>query len=73
LKILHIGYSDTSGGASIAMMRLHVSMLENGINSHVLVAEKKINIKNVHGSNSSLEAWVSELKKKNSKTKKIYF
>ena len=41
MKILHIGYSDTSGGASIAMMRLHVSMLESGINSHVLVAEKK--------------------------------
>jgi glycosyltransferase involved in cell wall biosynthesis len=73
LKILHIGYSDTSGGASIAMMRLHVSMLESGINSHVLVAEKKSNIKNVHGSSSSLEAWVSELKKKIVRQKKYIF
>ena len=41
MKILHLGYSDKSGGASIAMMRLHKSLKELGIESNVLVGEKK--------------------------------
>ena len=28
MKILHLGFSDTNGGAAIAMMRLHESLLK---------------------------------------------
>ena len=41
MKILHVGYSDTLGGASIAMMRLHSTLRNAGIVSKVLVAQKK--------------------------------
>ena len=41
MKILHLNYSDIKGGAAIAMIRLHQSLLKNNINSQVLVFEKK--------------------------------
>ena len=28
MKILHIGYSDSKGGAAVAMMRIHYSLLK---------------------------------------------
>ena len=28
MKVLHVGYSDTRGGAAIAMMRLHQSLID---------------------------------------------
>jgi hypothetical protein len=31
MKILHVGYSDSKGGAAIAMMRLHQSLVEKNI------------------------------------------
>ena len=40
MKILHLGYSDTLGGAAIAMMRLHNSMIKIGQDSKVLVGQK---------------------------------
>ena len=40
MKVVHITYSD-SGGAGIAVVRIHKALLEQGIESRVLVAEKR--------------------------------
>ena len=39
MKILHVNFSDTDGGAAIAVKRLHESLIENGIDSTLLVCE----------------------------------
>ena len=63
MKILHLGYSDTKGGAAIAMMRLHNSLIKENIDSKVLVAEKLSNDPNVIGPSKSLEVISYEIKK----------
>ena len=55
MKILHLGYSDSKGGAAISMMRLHKSLIEQNIDSKVLVAEKISNDPNVIGPTKSFE------------------
>lgn len=45
-KILHISTYD-SGGAGLAALRLHKALLDNGIDSKMLVADKKTNIDTV--------------------------
>lgn len=63
MKVLHLGYSDTKGGANIAMMRLHNSLIQQNIDSKVLVAEKVSEDPNVIGPNKSFELIISEIKK----------
>lgn len=41
MNILHINYSDHEGGAAIAAYRLHKAMCNHGINSSLLVIDKK--------------------------------
>lgn len=41
MKVAHVGYSDSSGGASKGMMLIHSSLIEVGIDSHVFVAKKE--------------------------------
>ena len=43
MKILHVNYSDSIGGAAIAVNRLHNSLLKENIESFMLVKEKKEN------------------------------
>ena len=40
-RILHITFSDDCGGAAIAAYRLHKSMLDNGLDSKMLVFDKR--------------------------------
>jgi len=40
MKILHLSYSDTEGGAAIGAYRLHHAMLHRGIDSQMLVVHK---------------------------------
>ncbi len=47
MKILHVNYSDSDGGAAIAVKRLHDILSEKKINSNLLVSEKKTYDKNV--------------------------
>lgn len=47
MKITHISYSDTNGGASIAAFRLHNAMQSLGITSHLLVLQKSGDFKSV--------------------------
>ena len=74
MKILHVGFSDTYGGASKAMMRIHQSLLDSNINSNVLVMEKLSNTKNVFSVNKNkFDYWFSDLKIKLARQKKYIF
>ena len=43
MKILHVNFSDSYGGAAIAVMRIHKLLLKNKIDSNLLVSEKLLN------------------------------
>lgn len=43
MKVLHINEQDNIGGAARAMYRLHLSLLERGIDSNLLVKRRAIN------------------------------
>ena len=43
MKVLHINQSDIAGGAAIAAYRLHQGLLDQGIDSRLLVGEVKTN------------------------------
>ena len=73
MKILHLGYSDTKGGAAIAMMRLHKALIELNIDSKVLVAEKLSNDPSVIGPQKSLEIIINECKKILVRQKKYFY
>jgi len=73
MKILHLGYSDKSGGASIAMMRLHKSLKELGVQSNVLVGEKNTKDHDIFGPETSLEKKVNNLKIKLARQKKYFY
>ena len=73
MKVLHIGYSDSNGGANIAMMRLHQSLIKQNIDSKVLVAEKLSDDPNVFGPTKSLEIIINDIKKILVRQKKYIF
>jgi glycosyltransferase involved in cell wall biosynthesis len=59
LKILHVNFSDTNGGAARAAYRLHIALIENGFRSEFLVCDKQKSDKNVIGPTSFLSKfWV---------------
>ena len=62
LKILHVNYSDITGGAAIGVNRLHTALLKNGIDSKLLVCDKKSNDNNVIGPTSTLELMINQFK-----------
>jgi glycosyltransferase involved in cell wall biosynthesis len=41
MKVLHVNFSDTSGGSAIALRRLHSALRNAGVDSWVLVNDKK--------------------------------
>lgn len=55
MKILHINYSESIGGAATAANRLHKALLKNGVDSKMLVCEKKSNDNTVIGPDTKLE------------------
>jgi len=57
LKILHVNYSESSGGAAIAANRLHKALLKNDINSKMLVIEKNSDDPTVIGPNTKLSKY----------------
>lgn len=48
MKILHISFSDSQGGAAIASYRIHSSLLKKNINSEMLVVKKNTKDPSVH-------------------------
>lgn len=58
VKVVHISYWDISGGAAIAANRLHNIMLQNGIDSSMLVFDKRSHDKTIF----SLRTQVNNIK-----------
>lgn len=52
MKVVHINRGDAGGGASVAALRIHRSLLRAGVDSHILVQEQKRNEKNEHAAGS---------------------
>jgi glycosyltransferase involved in cell wall biosynthesis len=52
MKVLHLSYSDISGGAAKAAYRLHQGLLAHEIKSEMLVGRRKIKNNNIHGPQS---------------------
>lgn len=74
MRILHLGFSDTNGGAAQAMMRIHNSLLDLNIDSNVLVAEKLTKNRNVFSSNKNFfEKYIVDFKIKLARQKKFFF
>ncbi|WP_440926997.1 glycosyltransferase [Candidatus Pelagibacter sp.] len=73
MKILHVGYSDTLGGANIAMIRLHQSLKKFGINSKVLVGEKLSKDEDIIGPIYKYEKKYNEFKIKLARQKKYIY
>ncbi len=73
MKILHVGYSDTLGGASIAMNRLHKAMLINRMDSNVLVLKKIQDDQKIIGSSNRFEIFLNEMKIKLARQKKYIY
>ena len=47
MKVLHVNYYDFRGGAGKAVCRLHQGLMDNGIDSRLLVQNKQTDIRNV--------------------------
>ena len=47
MRILHINYSDSKGGAATSVRRLHASFLKNNYDSWLFVTHKFLSEKNV--------------------------
>ena len=62
VKILHVNYADISGGAAIGVTRLHKALLNEGIESKILVSEKKGNGENVFGPNKTFQVLINIFK-----------
>ncbi len=60
MKILHVNYSDSRGGAAIAANRLHKALLKDGIDSKMLVCEKKTDDPNVIGPVSKFQKLMNQ-------------
>lgn len=48
MKVVHINKGDAGGGASVAALRIHRSLLRAGVDSHILVQEQRRNEENEH-------------------------
>ena len=55
IKVAHINYNDSKGGAAIAVQRIHRAQILSGIQSKIIVAVKETTDEEVKGPSSSLE------------------
>lgn len=62
MKILHLNYYDSKGGAAIAVNRIHESLILNGVDSKILVSEKNTTNSRIIGPLSTFDQIVSLLK-----------
>ena len=62
MKVLIVNYSDISGGAARAANRLHESLLESNIDSKMLVVNKVIHGRFVHGPGTKCDLYKGKLR-----------
>ena len=55
IKVIHLNYSDSSGGAAIAVKRIHNAQKMVGIETKILAAEKNLSHDEVIGPASTFE------------------
>ena len=73
MKILHVNFSDNKGGASISVMRLHKYLLEIGVDSNLLVADKELNEDKVISINKTSQKISNIVKSSISRNIKLFF
>tara|TARA_Y100000741_G_scaffold365165_1_gene359871 strand:+ start:1053 stop:2285 length:1233 start_codon:yes stop_codon:yes gene_type:complete len=73
MKILHVNFSDNKGGASISVMRLHKHLLEIGVDSNLLVADKELNENKVISINKTSQKISNIIKSSISRNIKFFF
>ena len=75
MKILQVNYSDTVGGAALAVNNLHNYLIKNKIDSKMLVVDKNINDKNIIGPKNKLEKFSFNFRSRLIKylVRKIYY
>ena len=73
MKILHVNFSDSEGGAAQAVLRFHLLLNNEEINTHLLVNEKKTNFINIIGPNKTLDIFKINLKRTISRNLKFFF
>ena len=62
MKILHLNYYESQGGAAIAVQRIHNALLAKNIDSQIIVSKKNSNNPKVIGPNSTFEEILNLLK-----------
>jgi glycosyltransferase involved in cell wall biosynthesis len=62
MRVLHVNYSETVGGAAIAANRLHKALTANGIDSRMLVSQKSSQDDKVIGPANSMSKGVNILR-----------
>lgn len=73
MKILHVNFSDSGGGAAQAVLRLHNELLNKNIESYIFVREKLTNNKNIVGPIKKIDLIKINIKKKISRNLKFFF
>ena len=75
MKILQVNYSDIVGGAALAVNNLHNYLIQNKIDSKMLVVDKNINDKNIIGPKNKLEKFSFNFRSRLIKylVRKIYY
>ena len=73
MKILHVNFSDSDGGAAIAVKRLHNLLIENDVDSTLLVSESLDNDTNIISIKKTSETLKNLFKKSISRKLKYIF
>lgn len=74
MKIVHVNFSDSLGGAAIAVKRFHDLLLNEGVDSLLVVCEKKINSNKIYSTDNSLFGKIKiEIKKTLGRQLKYFF
>ena len=73
MKIVHVNYSDSQGGAAIAVKRIHDLMLKNNINSNVVVSERILDNDKIFSNNKNSKGIDSTFRKALSRQLKYIF
>jgi len=73
MKILHVNFSDSYGGAAIAVMRIHKLLLKNKIDSNLLVSDQMSNELKTFSINKTSEKLKNIIKGSISRNLRFFF
>ena len=73
MKIVHVNFSDSIGGVAIAVKRIHNTLLENNVNSILVVSEQNDHNSNIFSINKTSETIKNTIKSSISRQLKYIF